>query len=192
MRDEIQVILNLFVLIAVFAYEFNNAHYTKSKMNLTACVLLICCELSLRVISFTKPAYFPVRYWSQQPIKAVNSRREHVFSKVTELSTTILKLLSINGAYLIVAPKSSRAASDENGYISSLATMIEAKAIIAPTKQYIEVQAYDPARSNAQYILNQLQLQKNVQNLLQSSIDFCDDMDAIEEAQEAANRFCDH
>jgi hypothetical protein len=79
-------------------------------------------------------------------------------------------------------------AATEDEYISSLATMIEAKAIIQPTLDYVEFQSYDNARTNAQYILNQLQFQKNVKNLIQSSIDFCDDMDVIEEAQDAANR----
>ena len=51
-----------------------------------------------------------------------------------------------------------------------------------------EYQAYDNARTNCKYVLNQLQFQKNVKNLIQQSIDFCDDMSIIEEAQEAGNR----
>ena len=39
-----------------------------------------------------------------------------------------------------------------------------------------------------QFILNQLQLQKRLTLLIQNSIDFCDDMDAIDQAQEAGNR----
>ena len=69
-----------------------------------------------------------------------------------------------------------------------LAVLLEARRIIEPTLVFTENQAYDNSRTNAQYILNQLQLQKNVKNLVTSSIDFCDDSDAIEEGQEAGNR----
>eukprot|EP01037_Dinobryon_pediforme_P019358 gene19358-19768_t len=61
--------------------------------------------------------------------------------------------------------------------------MIEAKIIVKPTQTFVEAQAYDRARTNLQ-----LQLQKRLTLLIQNSIDFCEDMDAIDAAQEAGNR----
>lgn len=75
----------------------------------------------------------------------------------------------------------------EDDFIQALSTMIVCKKVISPTKDYVTVAAYDAARSNIQYVLNQLQLQKSVTTLMQNSIDFNDDMDAIEAAQEAGN-----
>lgn len=79
-------------------------------------------------------------------------------------------------------------ASSLEDFLGPLATMIVAKQVMEPTKAYVERQAYDAARSNIKYILNDLQLQKQVLNLVQNSIDFVDDMDAIDAAQEAGNR----
>eukprot|EP01036_Dinobryon_divergens_P031428 gene31428-40822_t len=76
----------------------------------------------------------------------------------------------------------------EDDFVSALATMIEAKIIVAPTMAAVEAQAYDRARTNLQFILNQLQLQKRLTLLIQNSIDFCDDVDTIDAAQEAGNR----
>jgi intergrase/recombinase len=111
---------------------------------------------------------------------------------VNEQSKRLIKktLQSVTPAFLIlssikIAPTF---AASEDDYIDALATMIEAKVIITPTKQAFTTQAYDKARTNIQYILDQLKLQKKVQMLLRNSIDFCDDSDVIEEAQEAANR----
>ena len=45
---------------------------------------------------------------------------------------------------------------------------------------------YDFARTNVNYCLNQLQLSKALSTVIQGSIDFCDDADAIEAASEAS------
>jgi hypothetical protein len=105
------------------------------------------------------------------------------------------KLASLSRAALVMAPsialltpKLARAAAGDESFVDSLAMIITSKKILEPTDKYIEYQAYDNARTNVNYILNQLQLQKSVKILVQSSIDFCDDMDAIDAAQEAGNR----
>jgi hypothetical protein len=101
-------------------------------------------------------------------------------------------LLSLGlGNFLInnfsIKPVQAKVSSEED-FIDALTTMILADKVIDPTNKYVDVQAYDSARSNIKYILNQLQLQKKVTELVQNSIDFSDDMDAIEAAQEAGNR----
>lgn len=85
-------------------------------------------------------------------------------------------------------PKSAFAADDDKAFVDALATIIVAKKIVEPTKKYVEKQQFDAARSNIKYILDQLQLQKKVTVLVRNSIDYCDDMDAVEAAQEAGNR----
>jgi hypothetical protein len=87
-----------------------------------------------------------------------------------------------------LSSKKALAVSGEEKFINALAVMIVAKNVILPSKKYVEIQAYDNARTDIQYILNQMQLQKNVEVLIQNSIDFMDDMDIIEAAQEAGNR----
>eukprot|EP01039_Chlorochromonas_danica_P000327 gene327-351_t len=76
----------------------------------------------------------------------------------------------------------------EDDYLDSLATVILAKKVMEPANQYVELQAYDNARTNIKYILNDLQLQKKVTNLVQSSIDFAEDVEAVDAAGEAAGR----
>jgi hypothetical protein len=78
--------------------------------------------------------------------------------------------------------------SAKDQFIDALATLILAKKVIEPTQNYVLIQKYDNARSNLQYVLNQLQLQKKVTYLLRNSVDYCDDIDAVEAAGEAGNR----
>jgi len=103
-------------------------------------------------------------------------------------SLKLLVPLAILASSSSSCPSVVAAADGEAAYINSLAILIASKLIFAPTKEYVELQAYDAARTNTQYLLNQLQFQKSLTNLQRSSIDYCDDMDIIEQAQEAANR----
>ena len=111
---------------------------------------------------------------------------ESSVTSIRKWSMPNLKLLSV--LFIPLLQSNKAIASDLDSFIGSLAIMMEARTLISPTNQYVEIQAYDNVRNNCQYILNQLQFQKNVKNLIQQSIDFCDDMDAIEQAQEAGNR----
>lgn len=118
------------------------------------------------------------------------SSRDHVTSTSLRNINHSLKLL-VPLAILASTgsvPSPVAAADGEAAYIDALATLIAARTILAPTQEYVELQAYDAARTNAQYILNQLQFQKCLTGLLRSSIDFSEDMDLIEQAQDAANR----
>lgn len=80
------------------------------------------------------------------------------------------------------------AAPSEEKYLDALATLITCKKVLESVDQYIEVQAYDNARTNVNYLLNQLFLEKKVQMLIQQSLDFSEDSDAVDAAQEAGNR----
>lgn len=101
---------------------------------------------------------------------------------VSELSGTSNSIRSMGTIML------SDGSSAKDQFIDALATLILAKKVIEPTQNYVLIQKYDNARSNLKYVLNQLQLQKKVTYLLRNSVDFCDDIDAVEAAGEAGNR----
>jgi hypothetical protein len=94
---------------------------------------------------------------------------------------TLTQTASYNSRVLAAAPS-------EEKYLDALATLITCKKVLETVDQYIEVQAYDSARTNVNYLLNQLFLEKKVQMLIQQSLDFSEDSDAVDAAQEAGNR----
>jgi len=120
---------------------------------------------------------------------STSSSPESIHSCAKRDRVVLLGLGSVAGLSLLTAlPGRALAAASEEAFIDALATMIEAKAVMAPTERFVFMQAYDAGRSNIQYIINQLQLQKKVNVLIRNSIDFCEDGDALEEAGEAGNR----
>ncbi len=76
----------------------------------------------------------------------------------------------------------------EQDYIEALSTIISAQEIIKPLKEFILNQGYDNARTNINFILNQLKFQKKIDILVQNSIDYVDDVDVIDEAQDAGTK----
>jgi len=79
-------------------------------------------------------------------------------------------------------------AAGEQDYIEALATVVSAREILKPLKDFILDQGYDNARTNINFILNQLKFQKKIDVLVQNSIDYVDDADIIEEAQDAGTK----
>ena len=79
-------------------------------------------------------------------------------------------------------------AADDAAYLQSLAGVLEAKAVLKKVPQFVSLQAYDNARTNIKYCLNQLRLQKQLDTLVTNSIDFSEDPDAIDAAAEASTR----
>lgn len=84
--------------------------------------------------------------------------------------------------------RANAAAPSEEKYLDALATLITCKKVLESVDNYIEVQAYDNARTNVNYLLNQLFLEKKVQSLIQQSLDFSEDSDAVDLGQEAGSR----
>jgi hypothetical protein len=78
--------------------------------------------------------------------------------------------------------------SSNDAFVSALASIIEAKDVIKPVKNFIELQAYDNARTNIKYVINQMQLQKKTDALIQNSLDVTEDSDAIDLAADANSR----
>lgn len=76
----------------------------------------------------------------------------------------------------------------EQDYVDALATVISTQEIVKPLKEFIENQGYDNARTNINFILNQLKFQKKIDILVQNSIDYVDDVDIIDEAQDAGTK----
>lgn len=112
-------------------------------------------------------------------------------STTNVLSKPIKQFLGTAAALLIsfgAAPSISLAASGEDVFVDNVATMIVSKKILEPVDNFVQVSAYDNARTNVKYIMNQLQLQKNADSLVRNSLDFCDDPDLIDSATEAAGR----
>lgn len=103
----------------------------------------------------------------------------------------LLTSASIATVVAVARPSASFADGDaaaEAIFIDALSVLMLSKQILAPSKQFIYVQAYDNARTNIRYPLNFLQLQKKLDALIQNSIDFSDDMDVIDAAQEASTK----
>lgn len=100
-----------------------------------------------------------------------------------------IALLSLSTSIMIGGSVPAVAASkSEEAFTTALSTIIQAKKILLPVKGYVENQAYDAARTNVNYIINQLQLEKAVNSLIKNSLDVVDDSDAIDVAQEASTR----
>ena len=79
-------------------------------------------------------------------------------------------------------------AADDDAYLHSLAAVLEAKAVLKRVPQFVSAQAYDNARTNIKYCLNQLRLQKQLDTLVKNSIDFAEDPDAVDAAADASTR----
>jgi len=99
--------------------------------------------------------------------------------------TTISTIGLATSTYII--PKPVHAVGEQD-YVEALATAISAKEILKPLKEFIENQGYDNARTNINFILNQLKFQKKIDILVQNSIDYVDDADVIDEAQDAGTK----
>jgi hypothetical protein len=87
----------------------------------------------------------------------------------------LLTSASIATVVAVARPSASFADGDaaaEAIFIDALSVLMLSKQILAPSKQFIYVQAYDNARTNIRYPLNFLQLQKKLDALIQNSIDF--------------------
>eukprot|EP01031_Cornospumella_fuschlensis_P036383 gene36383-44135_t len=94
------------------------------------------------------------------------STRQSALSSARKFLQVVLSLGITNFVADMVNKKAAFAkTATEEDFIDALATMIVAQRVIEPTNVYVEVQAYDSARSNIKYILNQLQLQKKVSEL---------------------------
>ena len=78
------------------------------------------------------------------------------------------------------------AAATEEGFVSALSTVLTCKAILAPVEGYVKAAAYDNARSNVKYLLNQLQVEKATNSLLKGALDFSENTDALDDAADAS------
>lgn len=97
-----------------------------------------------------------------------------------------LSALTAAGAVLVSSRPSLAAALTEKDFLSALATILTSKAIIKPIEGYVKSQAYDNARTNVKYLLNQLQIEKATSTLIKSALDFSGEPDALDDAQEVS------
>merc|ERR1719230_1271542 len=94
---------------------------------------------------------------------------------------------SMLGAYgSIMVSKANAAELTEQDFIECLSSMQVCKTILSYIPGFIDAQAYDSGRTNVNYLINFLAIQKQADKLVKSSLDFAEDPDAIDAAQEAA------
>jgi len=90
---------------------------------------------------------------------------------------------------LFSRPAVAADAVSEEMFINAVAFVLEAKDIIKPVKSFIEGQNYDNARTNIAYIVNQLQLEKKMNLLVKSALEYADNVDEfIDSASETAQK----
>jgi hypothetical protein len=96
-----------------------------------------------------------------------------------------LHFISVGAVALASQPHLAKAAVTEDQFINSLATIYTCKAIIKPIGSYVAAQAYDNARTNVKYLLNQLQIEKASNNLIKGALDFGnpDNLDSAQEGE---------
>lgn len=114
--------------------------------------------------------------------KELSDLRDVLLQTTLVLSTTIsLKptIQTVNAISLVPT---------EDDYIHALSILIVTKKILEPVEKYIQDAVYDAARTNVNYCLNFLQLQKSVETVLKGSIEYAEDSDMIEKSSEASQR----
>lgn len=125
-----------------------------------------------------------------QLILAFNFNRITDFQKPQhDHSRNIFKQsLSIIGTIAVLSFPVSSALAGETELINSLSGILETKAVLKPVKALVANRQYDRARSNIKYCLNQLQLGKKVDSVVQNAVDVVDDPDILEAIVEAGGR----
>lgn len=78
------------------------------------------------------------------------------------------------------------AAPTEDDFITSLATCLTSKRVLAPVKEFVTKQSYDSGRTNVNYLINFLQVQKAGELLVKSGLEFAENPDNIDNAVEAS------
>ena len=80
----------------------------------------------------------------------------------------------------------SAAAVTEDDFIGSLATIITCKRILAPVQRFVSSTNYDAGRTNVNYMLNFLKVQKVGEMVVKAGLEFAENPDAIDVAVESS------
>lgn len=75
----------------------------------------------------------------------------------------------------------------EDEFITAFAYILASKKVLDPVKLYLDNAAFDFGRTNINYVINQLSVAKYANVLLQGSMEFSENEDALEAAQEAGS-----
>ena len=151
--------------------------------------------IAVLYVQFIFVASFPTLFLPKLPLNRVSSKAhpyDDAGSKcfcagVAYRSKQIFSIVSISMLILFPSVTNGADVADEQ-FVKALSVILETKALIQPTIRFVTEQSYDKARSNIQFVLRQLQLQKNIDVLLRSSGDFVNDVDVLEAAGEAGSR----
>lgn len=119
---------------------------------------------------------------SSEPISQLESSKKNIpihFAKGFLVALTSTVLLDNSPAF------GKDVTEDE--FITAFAYILASKKVLDPVKLYIDKGAYDFGRTNINYVVNQLSVVKYAKVLLQGSMDFSENEDALEAAQEAGS-----
>lgn len=150
-------------------------------LNMTANYIILITQIVLLCCAVSGVSGWSSILSSSRPFSIPKSIQQQQLQKTMRTSSSILAALTV------AVPLSARAATSEKDFISALSVIYTSKAILKPIGDYVKNMAYDNARTNVKYLLNQLQIEKAATQLIKASLDFAENSDAIEEAQEVGS-----
>jgi uncharacterized membrane protein YhaH (DUF805 family) len=107
--------------------------------------------------------------------------RENIRQKA-QWVTAVSMMATVFGNTQVVTAKQAT----EADFITALATCLTSKAVLVPVLAFIEKQNYDGGRTNVNYLLNFLQVQKNAEFLVRAGLEFSENSDGVDAAVEAS------
>jgi len=149
----------------------------------------LCVLLLIALISSLQGWLIPTRFRKLGTRALYSSARPSTLKDTVQTKTKKagLTALTAAGVFLGFSQTSLAAAPlTEKDFLKALATITTSKAIIKPIEGYVKSQAYDNARTNVKYLLNQLQIEKATSTLIKSALEFAGEPDALDDAQEVS------
>lgn len=124
---------------------------------------------------------------SREPVEVMSVPRSDRAGVVGGMRDGAARLALAVSLTTILGSKSALAAAPtEDDFITSLATCITSKRVLAPVKEFVTKQSYDSGRTNVNYLINFLQIQKTGELLVKSGLEFAENGDNIDNAVEAS------
>ena len=132
------------------------------------------------------PALFALR---GSPSSIGDAYKQTLISGVGRFSILLSSAAAASTIFNSPSAAAAAEAASEDMFINAIAFVLEAKEIVRPVKNFIEGQNYDNARTNVAYIVNQLQLEKKMNLLVKSALEYADNVDEyIDSASETAQK----
>lgn len=157
---------------------------TQSLFLATACFALLLVPSSAFFGGLQKARRFP----TSQCMMTSSTPKTMRVSSVDGMERGGRNLGVVLASGLWVAGSGSKVANakelTETDFITTLAYMYAAKKVLEPVGPFIDLQSYDLARTNVNYLLSFFAIQKKADTLLKGSVEFTEDIEAIDAATE--------